>query len=219
MKSILRILIILFISGCSYKPTNKPLKDFQGHELQILSSLYKIQNDTIKFLRVVNEGNKDFIMTGIVWTDEKAIDHQRFDSTVLTIDIDSIVTDYESQAYTSILSTERDVMFIQIIPDSSMSSLDALGFLNYRQVMEERIDLALKQKKLGEWFAGDLGAGANMLFFVDHWNEALSTVILELEKEGLVGNTLISKRLYIADDDWMHEVVFPVDYEGVFNSM
>lgn len=100
-----------------------------------------------------------------------------------------------------------------------MSNLEALGFLNFRQEIEGKIDLALKQNNQGEWFAGDMGAGGNMLFFIDNWEQAIKTVKNELSNEDLLDHVLITKRLSIAPDDWTYEIVFPVEYHGVFNQM
>ena len=117
------------------------------------------------------------------------------------------------------MTTEKDVMFIQIIPDSTMGTFDQLRFLNFRQEIEGQIDEALHRKNLGEWFTGDIGAGANMLFFITDWDKANETVMKILEQENLLDHVLIAKRIGTSEADWNYEVVYPLEYEGIFNQM
>ena len=72
---------------------------------------------------------------------------------------------------------------------------------------------------MGEWFAGDMGAGANMLFFITDWDKANEAVMEILREENLLDHVLITKRIGISEDDWKYEVVYPLEYEGVFNQM
>ena len=34
-----------------------------------------------------------------------------------------------------------------------------------------------------------------------------------------IKNSLIMKRLNTAKDDWNYEIIYPIDYDGVFNQM
>ena len=102
---------------------------------------------------------------------------------------------------------------------STMDNLDVLGFLNLRQKIEDQIDEQLQTKNLGEWFAGDLGAGANMLFFIDDWEKSMRTVIEILREENLLDHVLIAKRIMTSAEDWSYEIVYPIEYEGAFNQM
>ncbi|WP_157491440.1 hypothetical protein [Flammeovirga sp. SJP92] len=219
MKNLLSIFLITVIIGCSYKPNEKRLLNFQNHNAEILTSLYRIDTDTLQIARIISNDGKQLLKLGKIWMGDYAITHQEFISTTEIKNKDSIQKAYKRDGYTHQLMNERDVMFIQIVPDSGMSEIEAFGFLNFRQEMEDKIDLALKQKHQGEWFAGDMGAGGNMLFFIDNWEQAIKTVKNELANEDLLDHVLITKRLNTAPDDWTYEVVFPVEYEGVFNQM
>lgn len=221
MKTNLILLVAVITASCNYKPEQKRLSEFQDHEAKILASLYKLQNDTLQFLRALDSGGDIKLKFGKIWIGDYAIIHQTFDSTIITSnkEIEEFVSNYKQAGFSNQLSNERDVMFIQIVPDSTMTSLQALGFLNYRQEVEEIIDEALIKNRSGEWFAGDMGAGGNMLFFIDDWELAIETVIEELEKEKLLDHVLIARRHNTDVDDWIYEVVFPVEFEGVFNQM
>jgi hypothetical protein len=133
--------------------------------------------------------------------------------------VDSLTNVFLNEGHKLKLGEERDVMFIQIIPDSTMGNMESLGFLNLRQDIEGRIDERLKSKNLGEWFAGDMGAGGNMLFFIDDWDNASETVTEILREENLIDHVLIAKRINTKTDDWNYEIVYPLEYEGIFNQM
>ena len=219
MKNSTKLLLIAVLFGCSYKPNNKIPVEFQNNNSEILTSLYKFENDTVQIVRILNKDGNLSLKLGKIWMGDYALINQEFTSTIKIADKDSTQAKYEGEGFKCRLYIERDVMFIQIIPDSSMSNLEVLGFLNYRQEIEKKIDIALKQNNIGEWFAGDLGAGANMLFFIDNWDLAIKTVMAELLKEELMNHVIITKRLTIAPGDWTYEIVFPVEYEGTFNQM
>jgi hypothetical protein len=146
--------------------------------------------------------------------------HQKFTEIIhLKIEdqiIDSLTNRFLNDGFVSKITAERDVMFIQIAPDSTMGNIDALRFLNLRQVIEDIIDERLQSKNYGEWFAGDMGAGGNMLFFINDWEKANEIVMEVLQEEDLIDHVLIAKRIFTSNDDWNYEIVYPLEYEGVF---
>lgn len=163
------------------------------------------------------------VQSGQIFLGEYALTHQRFKKVDKfnhdTRTIDSLTNHFTNEGLVTTLLEDRDVMFIQIVPDSTMDNLDVLGFLNLRQNIEGKIDEKLQIEGLGEWFAGDLGAGANMLFFVDDWDRSMATVVEILREEKLLDHVLITKRIMTSAEDWSYEIVYPIEYEGVFNQM
>ena len=164
-------------------------------------------------------------ITGIrkIFLGDYALTHQS-----LTVDgqwgnsdgvLDSLRIQFKSDGFAEKILDERDVLFIQIVPDSTMGNFNVLRFLNLRQDIERKIDDRLQNKKLGKWFAGDMGAGANMLFYVDDWNKSIEVVKELLKEEQLLDHVLIAKRIMTTKEDWNYEVVFPIEYQGVFNQM
>lgn len=133
--------------------------------------------------------------------------------------MDSLTVLFAGEGFLARMTDDKDVMFIQIVPDSTMGTLKSLGFLNLRQEVEGKIDDRLQNENLGGWFAGDMGAGGNMLFYISDWNNATKAVLKVLKDEDLLDHVLIAKRIMTAEDDWNYEVVYPIGYEGVFNQM
>ena len=212
-----------FQTNCTYRPKEKRLTQFKNNDGKILTSFYRQNNDTIEFKRIVAYTSSITVQSGQIFLGEYALTHQRFKTAEKfnhdSRTIDSLTSQIVNEGLVTTLLEEREVMFIQIVPDSTMDNLDALGFLNLRQKIEGQIDEKLQINNLGEWFAGDLGAGANMLFFIDDWDKSMGTVIEVLRKENLLDHVLIAKRIMTSAEDWSYEIVYPIEYEGVFNPL
>jgi len=214
---------IITCFSCTYHPKQKRLGESRNSDKLILRTFYKKPNDTIAFRRILASDTEIVLQSGQLSIDEYALTHQRFGSILkfknIPNVIDSLSLLYEKEGWVPKLGKERDVMFIQIVPDSTMTNLEAFGFVDLRQTVEDKIDEALKRGNLGEWFAGDMGAGGNMLFFIDDWDSATELVLEVLNDEGLLGHVLVTKRIMTGENDWNYEIVYPVEFEGVFNSM
>jgi hypothetical protein len=221
------LIIIVFgfniLVGCTYRPKEKRLTQFINNDGRILKSFYRMNKDTIEFRRILTKESGLIVQAGQVFLGQFALTHQRFSSIKefenLKTTLDSLENSFSDQGLVTKMTTEKDVMFIQIIPDSAMGTVDALRFLNLRQKIEGQLDEALQSRNLGEWFAGDVGAGANMLFFITDWDKANEEVIEILRQENLLDHVLITKRIGTSEDDWNYEVVYPLEYEGTFNQM
>jgi hypothetical protein len=214
---------LIFLTSCTYRPHEKRLTKFGKIDGAIFHSFYRKVDDTIEFKRFITSDSKLVVQSGQIFLGKYALIKQRFvdrkEVKNKTAFVDSTTTLLEKNGFVEKLSNERDEMFIQIVPGSKMGTFDALRFLNLRQQIEVRIDEQLKVKNLGEWFAGDMGAGGNMLFFIDNWDSAIEAVIEVLKEENLIDHVLIAKRIMTSPDDWSYEVVYPLDYEGVFNPL
>ncbi|SHH25017.1 hypothetical protein SAMN04488109_3365 [Chryseolinea serpens] len=227
VKSLLQYAIlflgIITCFGCTYRPKQKRLGESRNSDKLILKTFYKKSNDTIEFRRILASNSEIALQNGQLYLDEYGLTYQRFEAVTTfkneSKTIDSLSMHFEKEGWTAKLGKERDVMFIQIIPDSAMSNLESFGFVDLRQSVEDKIDEALKRGNLGEWFAGDMGAGGNMLFFINDWDSATELVLEVLNEEGLLDHVLVTKRIMTGEEDWNYEIVYPVEFEGVFNSM
>ncbi len=108
-------------------------------------------------------------------------------------------------------------LFVQIVASAFKDEMEAL---NVRQHIEQKIEIALQEKGLGKWTAGDLGpGGANMLFEVSNIDNAISIILEVLSKAGLDKKTIIGRRINTEAADWFYEVVYPNNFNGVFLTM
>gem|GEM_PF-1177024 len=212
-----------FLIGCTYRPQEKRLAKFQQSDGQIVDSYYRQSGDTIEFVRIISSGAVYTVQFGEISLSDRAMFHQRFRSTTSIPEsanaLDSLKYNITSERFAKRLFDGKDLLFIQIIPDSSMSNFDVFGFLNLRQEIEGKIDERLRRNNLGEWVAGDIGAGANMLFDVEDWQEAMLVAMEILKDEELLDHVIIAKRIMTHADDWRYEVVYPIAYEGAFSDM
>lgn len=111
----------------------------------------------------------------------------------------------------------NEVLFVQI---QSTGFKDETQLLDKRQEIEDKLSKALENKKLGEWFAGDLGpGGGNMLYTVTDVEKSLQVVLEVLQQNELDKNVLIGRRVWVDKDDWFYEVIYPSKYLGNFNTM
>ncbi len=223
MKYVLITSLSIGLIACTHQPKEKQLAKYTNEGNQILESFYKKTNDTIVFKRILTDGTTSKIQSGYIFLDDDALTHQNFSSVqqlpnAATI-LDSLRTQFKADGFAERIFKDRDVMFIQIMPDSTMNENDVSGFINLRHDIEEKIDEKLKTSNLGEWFAGDMGAGANMLFFVDDWNASMEIVMEVLKEEKLLDRVLITKRIATAKDEWNYEIVYPTEYQGIFNEI
>jgi hypothetical protein len=111
----------------------------------------------------------------------------------------------------------NDVLFIQIKPDGFK---DEMELLDKRQAVEEKLNVVLERKHLGEWFAGDLGpGGGNMLYTISDLDKSVQVVLNFLHESQLDNRVLIGRRVKIDNEDWFYEVIFPAQFSGYFNTM
>ncbi len=223
MRVVLAFIIFQILICCTYHPKEKRLTQFNLTDGQIVRSFYEKKGDTIEFTRLLAGDHQITMQTGQIFLGDYAMTLQRFKETKVYNKrnglVDSLTQLCLAKGLRSKLYEDRDVMFIQIVPDPGIGNFESLGFLNLRQDVEGEIDNRFKQNRIGEWFAGDMGVGANMLFFVDDWERAITIVKQVLTEENLLDHVLIAKRIVTEENDWNYEIVYPPDFEGPFNSM
>lgn len=111
----------------------------------------------------------------------------------------------------------NEVLFVQIQPTGFK---DEMRLLDKRQEIEDKLNKALENKKLGEWFAGNLGpGGGNMLYTVTDIDKSLQIILDVLQRNKLDKNVLIGRRVLVDKDDWFYVVIYPTKYSGDFNTM
>lgn len=184
----------------------------------MVSTFYKKDGDTLRFRKIVRRNSRLLCLSGTL-LEEKAIIHQSFTyNSAVELGMDSLTSLLLSQGF-DYPEGEETEMFIQIVPDSAMSTFQFFKFMNLRQNLEDEVDEKLKESNLGKWSGGDMGAGANMLFTIRDWDNAMKVVTKVLHEEGLLNHVLIARRIMLSHDNWTYDVVYPVEYQGIFNPM
>ena len=216
MKNIGIILITIFALSCNNQTNKKPTEKV---EIEYISSNYKNETDEkIEFRRIVKDSANLNLIEGQISFDENYNTLQKITNKkiVSESEIDSIKSSLKNKGYRDGFDNIGKVIFVQMQPKNE----NDLEVLDLRHSMEEKIHEKLNSNGLGEWIAGDLGpGGANMLFKVTEWKKSIPMIMNILNQEGLLKNSLIMKRLNTAEDDWNYEIIYPIDYDGVFNQM
>ena len=188
-------------------------------DIEYISLNYKNETeDKIEFSRIVKDSSTLNLIEGEIRFDEnyntlQTIKNKR---TISESEIDSINSNLKGKGYRDNFDNIGKIIFVQMQPKNE----NDFQVLDLRHKMEEKIHEELKSNGIGEWVAGDLGpGGANMLFEVTEWKKSIPMIMNILNQEGLLKNSLIMKRLNTAKDDWNYEIIYPIDYNGVFNQM
>ena len=216
MKNIGIILITILVLSCNNKANKKPTEKV---DIEYVSSNYKNETEaTIKFSRVIKDSLNLNLIEGEISFDENYNTLQKITNKriVTESEVDSINSNLKEKGYRENFDNIGKIIFVQMQPKNE----NDLQVLDLRHEIEEKIHEKLKSIGIGEWIAGDLGpGGANMLFEVTEWKKSIPIIMNILNQDGLLRNTLLMKRLNTAKDDWNYEIIYPIDYDGVFNQM
>jgi hypothetical protein len=217
----LRFLIFFGLTGC-----NQTLDKQAGEQTAIVSltdkevfSLYKKVDSVIYVARAV-ETDSDSVDLHLYEVNTSIAEgaKQRFASVehLTRQQLDSRKNKLQS-AYTWTPLEGDDVLFVQIQPTGFK---DEMQLMDKRQEIETLTSKALQDKKLGEWFAGDLGpGGGNILYRVSDINRSIEIILNVLQQYELEHDVLIGRRVLVDKADWFYEVIYPTKYSGDFNTM
>jgi len=216
MKNIGIILITIFALSCNNQTNNKLTEKVK---IEYVSSNYKNETEgKIEFSRIVKDSSNLNLIEGEISFDENYNTLQKITSKrkVSESELDSIKASLKNKGYRERFDNVGKIIFVQMQPKNE----NDIQVLDLRNSMEEKIHEKLNSNGLGEWIAGDLGpGGANMLFKVTEWEKSIQLIMDLLNQENLLDKSLIMKRLNTAEDDWNYEIIYPIDYDGVFNQM
>jgi hypothetical protein len=217
----LGLLTFLGLTSCnqnSKKQTNGQTNSTLLADKEIFS-LYKKTDSIIYVARALTTGNDKFdlhLYELNISTPEGA--KQTFASVqqLTQQELDNKKTELQSN-YNWTPFNGNEVLFVQIQPTGFK---DEMQLLDKRQEIEDKLSKALENKKLGEWFAGDLGpGGGNMLYTVTDIDKSLQIILEVLQQNKLDKNVLIGRRVLVDKEDWFYEVIYPTKYSGDFNTM
>lgn len=182
-------------------------------------SLYKKTDSVIYVARALKTGNDKFdlhLYELNISTPEGA--KQTFISVqqLTQQELENKKTEFQS-SYNWTPFKGNEVLFVQIQPKGFK---DEMQLLEKRQEIEDKLSKALENKRLGEWFAGDLGpGGGNMLYTVTDIDKSLQVILDVFQQNKLEKNVLIGRRVLVDKGDWFYEVIYPTKYSGDFNTM
>jgi hypothetical protein len=216
----LRLLTILGLTSCSQGSGNKT----DGQATTSLAdkevfSLYRKTESVFHVARALTTGNDNFdLHLYEVNTSTAEGAKQSFVSVehLTRQQLDSRKSELQS-SYNWTPFKGNEVLFVQIQPTGFKNETE---LLDKRQDIETKLSDALEKKKLGEWFAGDLGpGGGNMLYTVTDIDKSLDIILAVLKQNNLDKNALIGRRVLVAEGDWFYEVIYPTKFSGDFNTM
>jgi hypothetical protein len=112
---------------------------------------------------------------------------------------------------------DTPTLFVQI--DWSAFKYD-LEPWDKREAILDNIEKDLQVQGHGEWIGCDVGnGGLNMLFEVEEIEKAIPIILEVVSEAGFAEKTTIGRRINTVKDDWFYEVIYPLNYSGVFLTM
>jgi hypothetical protein len=217
--SILASALLVLAAGCQSGPP--PVFTTLPRELFVA---YAKAGDTLRVVRLLETGgqaelHRATLVEGRVMT-QRAAPTRKVPADSLLVLQALLRARYQWRPFAGSAAEE---LFVQVDPDLERREetlLNIMAVLNERQSLESDLGEALASQHLGEWAAGDLGAGGmNMLFDVNSPATALPVLMQVLQTHRVQGRTRIARRLMTAADDWRYEVIYPLGFSGVFNSL
>ncbi|MFT4595466.1 MAG: hypothetical protein ACI9UR_001440 [Bacteroidia bacterium] len=217
------LFLSVFISGCHYQPIEKKFAHFQNNDFEIVKSYHRITSEAIYFMRLLGKGADAVLLQGSISIDETSPIVQTLSSNetleISASTVDSITKMAQGSGFVVDSVFSQEVILVQVVPDSALDNLNALRFSTFRHRLEGKFGAELSKNENGHWLSSELGiSGANMLYEVKDWNKALISIEDVLAKEGVQEDALIARRIWLSEDAWIYEIVFPREYEGVFYS-
>ena len=217
------LFLSVFIGGCHYQPTEKKFAHFQHNDFEIVKSYHRITPEAVYFMRLLGKGPDAVLLQGSISIDETSPVVQTLSSNeslkMSTDTVDSIIKMAQGSGFSVDSSFTQEVILVQVVPDSALNNIDALRFSTFRHRLEGKFGAELSKNENGHWLSSELGiSGANMLYEVKYWSKALVTIEDVLAKEGVQEDALIARRIWLSEDAWTYEIVFPREYQGAFHS-
>jgi hypothetical protein len=213
----LGLLALLGLTSCNQNPTN--MKDEQVYKDKEVFTLYDKTDSIVHTARVLTTDNINFDLLQYDIDISTPEDAKQKNISIEHLDqqkLDSAKTELQ-KTYNWTPFKGNNVLFIQIQPKGFKTETE---LLDKRQDIEDKLNSALDSKKLGEWFAGDIGpGGGNILFVITDVERALQTIMMVLKQNNLDKNVLIGRRVRTNNADWFYEVIYPTNYSGDFNTM
>ena len=211
-----RILIIVFINVMFSTGlfTQNSIRDKKDQNFKIIKSFYtKDSPDEISFYRILQDFGSLYYTKGKAAFDadgnviQKIIKNKKISQN----NLEKYIAKASKGRSLEIIKDSPKVIFIQLETRYNPE------IFAKRKEISKKIDDRLKVDNLGSSYGIDIGNNVvNMEFEINDWNDAFSIILNILQKEKVLQHCIIGKRVYIEADDYLYEIVYPIDYEGEF---
>ena len=181
--------------------------------MKYINSFYQLGNDDLKFVRIVKDSALFHEISGFLKNDRYNLIQKITSKKIINeSEIGSISESYKARGFKDFLYKKDEVLFVQL----RIKGKEYFDVLDLRHELENKINKRLIEHQQGSCIAGDDG---NMLFEVKDFAEGYKIILDVLTSSELNDEFVIAKRLYLTEDNWMYEIIYPIFYIGEFNSM
>ena len=182
-----------------------------------LWTLYSKSDTVYHIKKLISSDNKYILLTYVVNTSHPEAAKQDFikQETISKTDLFKIKSEYSSYNWTPLKNTPT--LFVQINGSAFTYDLEPW---DKREAILDQIEKSLQKSGNAEWIGCDVGPGGlNLIFELENISGAIPKILDILSKYGYDKKTIIGRRINTTEDDWFYEVIYPLDYNGVFLTM
>ncbi len=183
----------------------------------IISSFYRNNNsEKIEFSRFIKHSDCYQYIAGIILYQEELIQAIKENEFISFDKIDEIKNQLIKKGFRNSFDDSKKVMWLQI----NVKNLDDYQSYEIKDFVEKQLEEALIKNGKGKWLEKTMGdthpKNIDLLININNWDEAYSLAIDIIKNKKLTESCLIAKRLTIDEEGWSYEIVFPLDYDGIF---
>ena len=204
---------------------SKQLEDyFKQKELESQNKLEFIQKSFIKkehnrILTCKIEGdNEVVIQTGEVGEYVKSVKLNFENDTLRNNYINQKVNELSEQGYQKVKFDDSVVLFVQIHPPKNKTN-NLLDVFDKYEELQEIFDKPIYERHIGYFATSDLGAGVNLLYNIWDEKKGVDVIMEVINSNQLAEQTIIAKRIYKTEQDWDYQIIYPKNFNGIFNSL
>ncbi len=202
---------ICFITGLS---TQNSIPAKENTKLHIIKSFYsKDSPDAVSFYRIVQDSGSIYYTAGKLNFDtegnviQKIIKNKKINKNKL----EKYISKASKGRSVEIIKDSPKVIFIQL------KTKDNPDLFQKRKIISKKIEDKLTANNLGTSYGIDKGDNViNLEVEVNDRDRSLAIIIEVLKEENALQHCIIGKRIYIEADDYLFEIIYPIDFEGQF---
>lgn len=186
-------------------------------KIKYLHTSYKVEKDSVHFVRLVKVGSNYKSINGHIVPVSKYKSNQKT-TLIKSIDESEISTLKESlldRGYDKLFDNEVDSLTIQLwVPN-----VDPLGLVDLRAWVEESLGELLLEHGIKSSVAGHSGMeeATIILGLSEKWDKAFPLIFEWFYKNKILHCSLIARYLCEIKEGRVDEIIYPENYEGIFN--
>ena len=209
---VLTTILVILLSGIVFA---------QGTDITLLDSKYYYESSEFKtyYKSLISLDGTTYYREGHISFDDEGKTIQKLDK--FKKDVDYTKIEDEDDDYVPLLKNPLSDPLFPLFKD-----YDGMAYIQFKNIEGNREHIKRVIARLDKEFILNNTAVSNYLdfdngvgiaeYFTKNFDAAFQTIFSLLEREGMLDDILLGQRVYVADDDYNVEILYPIKYEGTF---